>query len=481
MIEILIAAGIIALVSVLVLQSNKLMNIVTNLYGIIITALGAYGLFFISEPVSILNDNLRVDALSHYEILIAGFIFWLAAFYAKGYVENLIAAGELNQKNVKFFYLAFNSLLLSLVLAFSSNNLALLWIFAELSTMLSAVLIVLLNAKENIVAAMKYVFITSIAMVFSFLGLILLYTITKYNLGIATLNWDTLLENAGILPPELFIMSFVLFFIGFGAKAGLVPFHIWLPAAHSKAPSNVSAILSGTVINVGTYALIRIFAIAKQNPDSFYFASILFLVFGVLTIGVAAFSMITRTNLKKLIAFSSVEGVGLIVLGLGIGSSTAMFWVLFLIGANALVKALLFFSAGIVHRQYLSIKIDAIHNLFDLQPLSAIGLIIGSLALTGMPFLPVFIAKLLLLSELAKSSILLMFIVLLLMLIVASSFVMFLLQIINKKEKLPTKYHAPISMKLPIIMLLIMIFLLGINMPESLQNVLHSAIVQLGW
>src|SRR3989338_5178453 len=470
MIGILIIAGIIVLAFILVLQSNKLMNVVTNLYGVIITVLGAYGLFFISEPLFFMNENLRVDTLSFYEILIAGLIFWFAALYAKGYVENLITAGELNPKNVKLFYLAFNGLLLSLVLAFSSNNLALLWIFAELSTILSAILIVLLNAKENIVAAMKYVFITSIAMIFSFLGLILLYTVTKYNL-----------ENASILPPELFIMSLVLFFIGFAAKAGLVPFHIWLPAAHSKAPSNVSAILSGTVINVGTYALIRIFAIAKQNPDSFHFASILFLVFGVLTIGVAAFSMVTRTNLKKLIAFSSVEGVGLIVLGLGIGSSNAIFWVLFLIGTNALVKALLFFSAGIIHRQYLSIKIDAIHNLFDLQPLSAVGLIIGSLALIGMPFLPVFMPKLLLLSELARSSIILMFIVLLLMLVLASSFVIFLLQIINVKEKLLTKYHAPISMKLPIIILLIIIFLLGITMPETLQNVLHSIIVQLGW
>src|SRR3989338_6678043 len=206
MIGILIIAGIIVLAFILVLQSNKLMNVVTNLYGVIITVLGAYGLFFISEPLFFMNENLRVDTLSFYEILIAGLIFWFAALYAKGYVENLITAGELNPKNVKLFYLAFNGLLLSLVLAFSSNNLVLLWIFAELSTILSAILIVLLNAKENIVTAMKYVFITSIAMIFSFLGLILLYTVTKYNLGIATLNWDILLENASILPPELFIM-----------------------------------------------------------------------------------------------------------------------------------------------------------------------------------------------------------------------------------------------------------------------------------
>lgn len=457
------------------------MNMVTLLHAFVIAILGGYALFFLPLPAYFLNNNLFIDTLSVYEIFLAGIIFSLAALYAKGYSESLIRDGELNPKNIKLFYAVFNALLLTLILAFSSNNLALLWIFAELSTVLSALLIVLLNAKENIVAAMKYVFITSIAMVFSLLGLILLFATTKYSIGEATLNWSVLLKNADMLPPELFIFCLVLFFIGFAAKAGLAPFHIWLPAAHSKAPSNVSAILSSTVISIGIYALIRFFALAKQNPLVFPFASHLFLAFGIITIGIAALSMIARTNLKKLIAFSSVEGMGFITLGIGLGSTTALFWVLFFLGVHALVKALLFFSAGIIHRQYHSIKIGFIHNLFLLQPFSGTGLIIGTLALLGTPLLPLFAPKLFILSQVAALSLPLLFIILILLVIVAAAFILFLFKIIVTKESLLQRYNVPFSMKLPIIILLVLIFILGVFMPQQLQTAFQDILIQLHW
>ncbi|MEK6959999.1 MAG: proton-conducting transporter membrane subunit [Nanoarchaeota archaeon] len=481
MIEAFITAGVLAVLVVSMLRSSKKMNLITQLHAIIIVALAGYVLSRPGLPVYLWSRNLFLDAFSAYEILLAGIMFWLAALYARGYNESLINAGELDPKNVRLFYAAFNGLLFSMVLAFSANDLALLWIFAELSTVMSALLIILLNAKENIVAAMKYVFITSIAMVFSFLGLILLFALTRLGDGYGTLKWDLLMQNAGNLPPQLFMVSFSLLFIGFAAKAGLAPFHIWLPAAHSKAPSNVSAILSSSVISVGIYALVRVFSLARQNDGVYPFASGLLIIFGVITVAIAALSMIVRTNLKKLIAFSSVEGMGIMALGIGLGSHVGLYWVLFLIGVHSLVKALMFFSAGIIQRQYHSAKADSIHSLFILQPLPAMGLVIGSLALIGAPLLPLFLPKLFILSQLASRSIVLLFIVLVMLVIAATAFVMFLLRIIVPREKLPARYFVPLSMRSPVIILLVIVLIIGLIIPDSLDKVLERIVGQLGW
>ena len=261
----------------------------------------------------------------------------------------------------------------------------------------------------------------------------------------------------------------------------MAPFHIWLPAAHSKAPSNVSAILSSSVISVGIYALVRVFSLARQNDGVYPFASGLLIIFGVITVAIAALSMIVRTNLKKLIAFSSVEGMGIMALGIGLGSHVGLYWVLFLIGVHSLVKALMFFSAGIIQRQYHSAKADSIHSLFILQPLPAMGLVIGSLALIGAPLLPLFLPKLFILSQLASRSIVLLFIVLVMLVIAATAFVMFLLRIIVPREKLPARYFVPLSMRSPVIILLVIVLIIGLIIPDSLDKVLERIVGQLGW
>lgn len=481
MISYIILISIAAILLVSLPKPNLIMNIITQLHTLLIVILAGYMLYSQSATVYLWDSNLFVDTLSAYMIFITGIIFWLATLFAKGYNESLINMGELNPKNVRFFYVTFNGLLLALILAFSSNNLALLWIFAELTTILSALLIVLLDAKENIIAAMKYIFITSIAMVFSFIGLILLFSLTKYGTGEATLRWDMLLQYAVDFPPQLFMVSFILLFIGFAAKSGLAPFHVWLPVAHSKAPSNISAILSSSVISVGIYAIIRLFALTRPNPDTHDFASTVLIAFGIVTIGIAAFSMTTRNNLKKLIAFSSVEGMGLLVLAIGLGSSTALFWAVFLLGAHGLVKALMFLSAGIIHWQYHSDNADSIHNLFHLQPLAAVGLIVGGLALIGTPFLPFFVPKLMILSQLGLRSVALLFIVLLLFAIVAAAFVIFLLKIVSPGDNMPSKRRIPFSMRLPVVILIVIVVLLGLFFPDNISEMLNRILSQLGW
>jgi len=446
--------------------------------SLIVIAASGYLFAYRASPIILLSNNyVLIDALSLYEILITGVIFFLASLYAKGYVSLLVKENELRESNLIIFYFAYNLLLISTIGVFVSNNLALLWIFAEITTILSAVLIVILNAKDNIIAAIKYIFITSTAMLFSLVGLVFLFAASK-SAGIeSTLNWNELLQAAGQINPQLLLFSFVLIFIGFAAKSGIVPFHAWLPPSHSKAASDVSVLLSSVVLNIGIYAIIRIYSLINHTSYGQTASSVL-LTFGIITVGIAGFSMLVRRNLKKLIAFSSIENMGFMLIGIAVGN---IFWTLFYVLAHALTKALLFFSAGIIHRQYESVKVGEVRNALKLQPLASLGLAIGSIAIIGTPLFPIFIPKFFIIASLSKLSFILAFVVLLSLLIAAGSFVWFIVRILTEQGNSPEKYPIFISMKLPIAILIILLFILGVYLPPILSNVLNVIASQLGF
>ena len=346
---------------------------------------------------------LIADPLAMYEVLITSIVFLLAAIYGRGYVKALIEKESVRGGSVGLFYTFFSLLLTTIVFSFFSNNLALFWILLELTTVFSGVLIVVISAKENIIAALKYVFIASTAMIFSVIGLIILFAMTKQATGSGTLNWNELMQTAGSLSPKYFAFAFIFIFIGFASKAGIAPFHTWLPQAHARAPSMVSAVLSAVLLNCGIYGILRLFAVAHLT-SSWTLISIVLIIFGVLSIVIATFSMLSRTNIKKLIAFSSIEHMGLVLVGIGLGTPIALLWTLYHILAHSLIKTLLFFSAGILNHQYDGNKMQEMKNAFKLQPLATWGIIIGSVAVIGMPPFPMFISKLFILTQMGSYS-----------------------------------------------------------------------------
>jgi len=415
------------------------------------------------------SEFFFIDHLGIYEVLIAAVIFLLAAVYARGYVENLIEARELSRGSLKFFYGAWAFLLLVIVLAFFSDNLALFWIFTELTTIISAMLVAILYARDNIDAAIKYIFIASVSMLFSFVGLIFLFEISRTATGTGTLNWTVLMQQAGTFPAGMVIAAFALVFIGFAAKSGIFPFHTWLPEAHVRAPSAVSAILSGVLLNVGIYGIIRVFAIVHRTPAVSAISPLL-LVFGLLTVFIAALSMLPQKKLKKLIAFSSVENMGILLIGLAVATPLAVFWVLFHVMAHAFTKAGLFFSAGILHRQYHSAlsadAVDDMQDVFTLQPVAAWGIVLGGLAIIGIPLFPVFLSKLFILVQLAGFSLPALVILLILLFIAAGAFGYFVIRTFTNISRPDSRdeivpYRTPLSMKVPVVVLLALIVILG--------------------
>jgi hydrogenase-4 component F len=474
--------ALLTILGIFILKSNRLMSLLSKINAALFLAITLYSLIYIALPSYYLkNQFFFMDALNLYEVLIASFIFFLAAIYAEGYIKGLCEAGTMNRKNTMLFYISFNMLLLSITLSFFSNNLALFWIFLELTTLFSALLIVAINSKTNIIAALNYIFIASTSMLFSFIGLILLFAASKHTLGVGTLNWNILMQNASNLPSSITLLAFIFVFVGFAAKAGIAPFHTWLPFAHAKAPSVVSAILSGTLLNVGIYGILRVYAITHQTSIA-HTVSIILISFGVLTIGISAFSMLVRKNLKKFIAYSSIEHMGIMLLGIGIGTPIAIFWVLFHTLAHSLTKALLFFSAGILHHQYGSTSMRDIKEPLKLQTLAAIGFIVGSLAIIGVPLFPIFFSKLFILIQVAKVSSILLFVILFLLLIVAGAFAYHIITITTQKSTGETikSHHIPLSMKMPVIFLIIILIVLGTYFPESLKLLLDTIVKSVG-
>jgi hydrogenase-4 component F len=485
-----VLVSLVALVIIAATRNHRQMNTACIAQGLIFAVLTVYIVLFQQVPVvSFLvgSQYFFIDHLGLFEVAIATVIFSCAAVYARGYVEGLLESGELEKGSLKLFYGAWVLLLLVIVLAFFSDNLALFWIFAEMTTILSAMLVAILSARENIDAAIKYIFIASVAMLFAFVGLIFLFDISRTTLGAGTLNWTVLMEHASAFPPGMMIASFTLVFVGFAAKSGIFPFHTWLPEAHAKAPSAVSAILSGVLLNVGIYGIIRVYALVHQTKATATIEPML-LVFGILTIGIAAFSMLPQKNLKKLVAFSSVENMGILLVGLAISTPVALFWVLFHIMVHSFTKASLFFSAGILHRQYRSHfssdAADEILDVFRLQPLAAWGILLGGLAIIAMPPFPLFFSEFFILLNLGAVSLWVPGVVLILLFIAAGGLGYFVLTAFTQTSEpgappVAEPYRTPASMKVPILFLLVLLLGIGIFLPAGGMEFLGQIVTEL--
>lgn len=462
-------------------SKSSFLNNLTLVHATVYLTITVLAIIRLPLPVLAFNNYLFMDPLAIYEVLIAEIIFFLAAIYGRGYIKNLLERHVIKVESLELFYGSFNLLMVIMVFTFFSNNLALFWILLELTTILSAILIVTLSDRANVIAALKYVFIASTAMLFSVIGLILLFATAKQTSGIGTLNWTELMVIAGSLPPSIFIFAFVFCFIGFASKSGIVPFHTWLPQAYAKAPSMVSAVFSAVLINGGIYGVIRLYTIAHQN-ESWHTITVILIVFGVLSIAVAAFSMLPRTNLKKLIGFSSIEHMGLVLIGIGLGTPVALFWTLFHVLAHSLSKALLFFSAGVLKNQYESSYLQDMQAVLKLQPLAAWGVIIGALAVVGLPPFPIFFSKLFILVQLGNFSLPVLSLVLVLLLIVAAALASLLVKSLTQPgNKTLKSYHVDWSMKLPIRVLFVSIMGITVYLAFGLSGILNTITASLGF
>ena len=333
-----------------------------------------------------LDGLVYLDALSGLIVLIIAVVSAIAGLYAVGYVRNAVASGEIAGAQVRWFYLWFQLSIAAMFAVPLLNNLGLMWVAVELTTMTTALLVAFFRRGHALEAAWKYLMLGAVGLGFALFGLLLTYYAAGHALGEAAsaLAWDQLRARAAALDPGLMRVAFALVLVGFGTKAGLAPMHTWLPDAHGQAPTPVSVLLSGALLNCALYAVLRfhLLAVGALGPD---FSSDLLLGLGALSIVVAVPFVLVQHDLKRLLAYSSVEHMGIVALAVGIGGPLALFAAAFHMFNHAIAKTTLFVAAGALGQGYGTLRLARLRGAIEVAPLPALALLIGTLAITGAP------------------------------------------------------------------------------------------------
>jgi len=332
---------------------------------------------------------LRVDSLSAVFLLATGLLYAMAGVFSIGYLgverDDPGFAGF-----VKRYYALLNLFGASMLLVPLAADFGTLWVAVELTTIISALLVAIDRTDAALEAAWKYVLIASSGLGIALLSIIVMYATGTHVLGNEYIpRFTRFLLHAHSLSPDAVRLAFVLSLVGFGTKVGFVPMHTWLPDAHSEAPAPVSALLSGSLLAAAFYAILRFFQVAVANGDR-AFAEHALIVFGVISLVAASFFVLRQDNYKRLLAYSSIEHMGIIALGIGFGAPLAVAGALLHVITHASAKGLAFFGAGSLLRGYDTKQVDGVTDAGRTMPWTGPMFLAAALALSGLPLSGVF-------------------------------------------------------------------------------------------
>lgn len=336
------------------------------------------------------GDLLRVDALSALMVVIISFLSAIAALYAVGYMRA--EYDDLHVSRARLFFALFHLFVFTMLVAVTSDNLGVMWVAIEGTTLATVFLVNLHQTRTSLEAAYKYLILSSVGIALAFIGTALVYYAGAAKAGEIAVNWSALKAAAGSLNAEVVRLAFVFIVIGYGTKAGLAPMHTWLPDAHSEAPAPISALMSGVLLNVGLYAIMRFKAVVDAAIGQDFAAGLLIGV-GLLSLVVAAAFLVRSRNYKRMLAYSSVEHIGIVCLGLGFGGYWGVFGALLHVVNHALSKSLLFILSGNILLKYHSAEIGEVRGLLRAAPWTGALFLAGTLALTGLPPFAPFISE----------------------------------------------------------------------------------------
>lgn len=337
-----------------------------------------------------------IDSLGAIVMLIIACVGLATTIYSIPYLRQETAKDIIGFTRVRQYFVLLNLFLAAMFLAITANNPIFAWISIEATTLSTAFLISFYNKPSAIEGAWKYLIINSVGLLLGFFGTLLYFTSVNSSGENGFVSWQSLAANATHLDPVLAKIAFIFVLIGYGTKVGLAPMHTWLPDAHSKAPAPISALLSGVLLNVAFVVVIR-FKIITDAGIGQHFSQTLLIVFGLFSIIIAALINFTQKNYKRLLAYHSIENMGIATLGFGFGGLGVLGAILHII-YHAIVKSALFLSAGTIFLKYSSTRIAKVKGTFIALPITGILFLIGFFIITGTPPFGMFITKLLILS-----------------------------------------------------------------------------------
>jgi len=346
------------------------------------------------------HDQFFVDSFNVFLVALTAFVGFTTAIFSRPYMRIEEHHGRLNPRRLRLYHSMYQLFMGAMLLALLTNNMGILWVAMEAATLSTVLLVSLYRTKASLEAAWKYFIICGVGIALALFGTMLLYFAAEQTLGregMTALLWTHLNAVKTHLEPQVMGLAFVFLLVGYGTKVGLVPLHSWLPDAHAEGPTPVSAVLSGLLLNVALYAVIRCEILAEGSIGSVLPGRML-MGFGLLTAVIGAFLLWRQRDIKRLFGYSSIEHMGIITFAFGLGGPIANFAALLHMTLHSLTKSSIFFTAGHASQTAGTQHMDDIRGLVDISPTIGWGLILGSIAILGMPPFGIFASEFLILT-----------------------------------------------------------------------------------
>jgi hydrogenase-4 component F len=353
---------------------------------------------FADRPAA--DDFFVADDLNVVFIVLNAFVGFTTSLFSASYIGHELETGRLTPGYLRFYHAMFQTMMFGMDLALTANNIGLMWVAIELATLSTIMMVGIYRTHAALEAAWKYFILGSVGIALALFGTILVYlaAVTDIGEGMNAMAWTNLLRHAATLDPSLLNIAFVFLLLGYGTKVGLVPMHAWLPDAHAEGPTPVSAVLSGLLLNVALYALLRFKMIVAANPATIPVGPLM-ITLGLASLVFAAFMLYRRGDIKRLFAYSSIEHMGIIVFAFGMGGPLGNFAGLLQMIMHSLTKSAIFFSVGHVAQVKGTQRIADIRGLTTSHPLLGWTLVAGVLAIAGLPPFGVFMSEFLILAS----------------------------------------------------------------------------------
>ncbi len=346
------------------------------------------------------GDYVFVDDLNVVFVVLGTFVGFTTSVFSASYIAHEIDAGKLSPGQLRFYHGMYQALAFAMNLGLLADNIGLMWVAVELATLTTVLMVGIYRTHDALEAAWKYFILGSVGIALALFGTILVYMAAQPAIGEGekAMVWTVLVAEAAKFNPELLNVAFVFLMLGYGTKVGLAPLHAWLPDAHAEGPTPISAVLSGLLLNVALYALLRFKMLLAANPQTVA-PGPLMVTLGLVSLIFAGFMLYRRRDIKRLFAYSSIEHMGLVTFAFGMGGPLANFAGLLHMTMHSLTKSSIFFAVGQIAQAKGTQRLSEIRGLTQSHPMLGWSLVVGVAAIAGLPPLGIFMSEFLIVSS----------------------------------------------------------------------------------
>ncbi|HWM42623.1 MAG TPA: hydrogenase 4 subunit F [Burkholderiales bacterium] len=343
---------------------------------------------------------LIVDDLNAVFILLSTLVGFTTSVFSASYIAHELDVGHLTPAYLRFYHAMYQMLMFGMNLALLSNNVGLMWVAVELATLTTVLMVGIYRTPAALEAAWKYFLLGSVGIALALFGTILVYLAARAVVGegLDAMAWDVLVQHARHFDPALLNLAFVFLLLGYGTKVGLVPLHAWLPDAHAEGPTPISAVLSGLLLNVALFAVLRFKSVMSANPAALA-PGPLMVTLGLVSVVFASLMLYRRQDIKRLFAYSSIEHMGIITFAFGMGGTLANFAGLLHMTLHSLTKSAIFFCVGHISQVKGTQRMAEIRGLTASHPALGWSLVLGVAAIAGLPPLGLFMTEFLIITS----------------------------------------------------------------------------------